>query len=62
MQIPRYVVGAFLFGLIWAAIVYSNGKVTDITQLAAGVLFVGVVGSILSWGLTKLIHWYKSRS
>jgi len=61
MQIPRYVVGAFLFGLIWASIVYTNGKVTDLGALAMGVMIIGVFGSALSWGLSKLIAWYRNR-
>jgi hypothetical protein len=62
MQIPRYVVGAFLFGLIWASIVYTNGKVTDLATLAVGALSIGVFGSALSWGLAKLLEWYRNRS
>lgn len=61
MQIPRYVVGAFLFGLVWASIAYTQGHITDIRQLAIGVLIFVVVGSALSWGLARLLQWYKSR-
>jgi hypothetical protein len=62
MQIPRYVVGAFLFGLIWATIAYTQGHITNLQRLAVLVLLFGVLGSALSWGLTKLLTWYKNRS
>jgi hypothetical protein len=62
MQIPRYVIGAFLFGLIWASIVYTQGKITDLGTLAILVLLFGIFGSALSWGLALLIAWYKKRS
>jgi Kef-type K+ transport system membrane component KefB len=61
MQIPRYVVGAFLFGLVWASIVYTQGKITDLAQLSLMVLFFGIVGSALSWGLAWLLRWYRNR-
>ena len=62
MQIPRYVVGAFLFGVVWASIVYTQGKITDLSTLAMLVLMFGILGSALSWALAKLIDWYKNRS
>ena len=62
MQIPRYVVGAFLFALIWASIVYTQGKVTDLRSLAIMIVIFSVLGSALSWGLSKLIEWFKNRS
>jgi hypothetical protein len=61
MQIPRYVVGAFLFGLVWASIVYTQGKITDLGELAILVLLFGIVGSALSWGLALLLRWYRNR-
>jgi hypothetical protein len=61
MQIPRYVVGAFLFGLIWAAIAYTQGHITDLQRLAVLVLLFGVLGSAISWVLTKALQWYKDR-
>ena len=61
MQIPRYVVGAFLFGLIWAAIAYTQGHITNLERLAILVLLFGVLGSALSWALTKALNWYKDR-
>ena len=61
MNIPRYVAGAFLFGLVWATIVYTQGKITDFGQLAMLVLMFGVVGSALSWALARLLQWYKDR-
>lgn len=62
MQIPRYVTGAFLFGLIWAVIAYTQGHITDLKRLAVLFLLFGVMGSILSWGLTVLLNWYKNRN
>lgn len=61
MQIPRYVVGAFLFGLIWASIAYTQGHITDFQKLAAGVLIIFVFGSALSWGLARLLRWIRDR-
>ena len=61
MQIPRYVVGAFLFGLIWAVIAYTQGHITNLQRLAILVLLFGILGSVLSWALTKALEWYKSR-
>ncbi len=61
MQIPRYVTGAFLFALIWAAIVYVNGSMTNIVQLIVMVIMFTVLGSALSWALSKLLLWYKGR-
>ena len=61
MQIPRYILGAFLFGLVWASIAYTQGHITDFRQLAIGVLFFIVFGSALSWGIARLLHWYRNR-
>ena len=61
MQIPRYVTGAVLFAFIWAAIVYVNGGVKDLRVLAIGVVAFIIFGSILSWILTKIFAWYKTR-
>ena len=61
MQIPRYVLGAFLFGLVWASIAYTQGHITDFQQLAIGVLVFVVVGSALSWGLARLLQWFRDR-
>lgn len=62
MQIPRYVTGAFLFGLIWAVISYANGNITDLKKLAVLVLLFGVLGSALSWALSKALNWFKNRT
>ncbi|MEK9683816.1 MAG: hypothetical protein VW226_04655 [Rhodospirillaceae bacterium] len=61
MQIPRYVTGAILFALIWAAIAYVNGGIRDFRVLAIGVIAFIILGSLLSWALTKLFTWYKKR-
>jgi hypothetical protein len=62
MQIPRYVTGAFLFGLMWAVITYVNGNITDLQKLSALVILFGVLGSALSWVLSKILTWYKKRN
>ena len=61
MNIPRYVAGAFLFGLVWATLVYTQGKITDLGQLAMLVLMFGIVGSAVSVGLALLLQWLKNR-
>ena len=61
MQIPRYVVGAFLFSLIWASIAYTQGHITDFRILLIGIVFFVIVGSLISWGLACLLRWYKDR-
>ena len=62
MQVPRYVVGAFLFGLIWATIAYTQGHITNLEKLAILVLLFGVLGSVLSWALSKVLIWFKNRN
>ena len=62
MKIPRYVVGAFLFGLIWATIAYTQGHITNLERLAILVLLFGVLGSVLSWALSKVLIWFKNRN
>jgi len=62
MQIPRYVVGAFLFGLIWAVISYANGNITDLQKLSVLVILFGVLGSAISWALSKALNWFKNRN
>ena len=61
MQIPRYVVGAFLFGLVWASIAYTQGHITDLGRLAVGVVIFAVLGSALSWGLSRVLQYFKDR-
>jgi len=61
MQIPRYVVGALLFALIWATIAYTQQGMRDPKQLAIGVLLFFVLGSGLSWALSLLIKWLRNR-
>ena len=62
MKIPRYVVGASLFGLIWATIAYTQGHITNLERLAILVLLFGVLGSVLSWALSKALIWFKNRN
>ena len=61
MNVPRYVIGAFLFGIVWASIAYTQGHITDLRQLAVGVLVFVVAGSALSWGLARLLRWLRDR-
>jgi ABC-type Fe3+-siderophore transport system permease subunit len=62
MQVPRYVVGAFLFGLIWAVISYTNGNIRDLEKLSILVILFGVLGSVLSWALSKALNWFNNRN
>ncbi|MBT5048385.1 MAG: hypothetical protein HOM58_07770 [Rhodospirillaceae bacterium] len=61
MRIPRYVIGALLFGLIYASIQWSEGRITDLRILSVHLLLFVVLGSALSWMLSKVLEWYKSR-
>ncbi len=61
MQIPRYVTGAFLFGLIYVVIQYTQGHITNYQVLIVHFLLFGVLGSALSWALTTALNWYKNR-
>ena len=61
MEVPSYVVGAFLFGAIYGSIQYVIGNITDFYVLSVHVLVFGVLGSGLSWVLTQLFKWYKDR-
>ena len=62
MQIPRYVTGAFLFGLIYVVIQYTQGHITNLQVLSVHFILFGVLGSALSWALTKALQWYKNRN
>lgn len=61
MQIPRYVIGAILFGLIYVSIQWSEGRITDWRILSVHLLLFIVLGSALSWMLSKALEWYKNR-
>jgi hypothetical protein len=60
-ELPRYVVGAILFGLIWATIAYTQQGVRDFGVLATGVLVIIVFGVAMGWGLRKAIIWFRTR-
>lgn len=60
-EIPRYVVGAFLFGLIWATIAYTQQGITDFRQLGVGILVFVVFGSALGWAMRRAILWFRGR-
>ncbi len=60
-RIARNVVVAFCFGLIWASIQYTQGRITDWRVLAVLLLVFVVVGAMLCWGVQELVNWYKRR-
>jgi hypothetical protein len=60
-EIPRYVVGALLFGLIWVTIQYTQNHITDPKVLAAHLLVFVVLGSLLGWVLRIVLLWLKGR-
>lgn len=60
MQIPRYVVGAAAFALIWAVITYTQHG-WGLKKLAVGVGLFFVLASGLCWALTLLLTWLKKR-
>ena len=61
MDIPRYVIGAVLFGLIYVSIQWSEGHITDWKVLSVHFLLFIILGSGLSWMLSKVLEWYKNR-
>ena len=56
----RYVMIGLAFGLIWAAIQYTNGSITDFKLLAGPVVVFGVAG-ILMWGLRRALITLRNR-
>jgi hypothetical protein len=60
-EIPRYVVGALLFGLIWVAIQYTQNHITDLKVLTAHFLVFVVLGSLIGWAVRTVLLWFKGR-
>ena len=56
----RYVLIGLGFGLIWAAIVYTNGTITNLNQLAGPVIVFGLAGLIM-WGLRRAVIALRNR-
>jgi hypothetical protein len=57
----RYAGIAFLFALVWASIQYTQGRIMDFRVLGVTVLVFVVLGTVLCWGMEKLIRWFKQR-
>ena len=55
----RYILGATLFGLIWASIAYTQQGVDDPKQLKASVLVFIVIGSAICWVLSYIVKWFR---
>jgi hypothetical protein len=58
---PRFVVVAFLFGLVWVSIVWSKGQIREIDRLAVHFLIFVVVGSLLGWTMRIIVRWWHGR-
>ncbi len=64
MLSPRFrrnILVAFLFGLIWASIQYTQGRVTDLGVLALSIAVFTVAGSLLCWCVQTAVDWFKRR-
>ncbi|MBI77114.1 MAG: hypothetical protein CMM53_04935 [Rhodospirillaceae bacterium] len=55
----RYLMGATLFGLIWASIAYTQQGISDPKQLLANVLVFIVIGTAICWLLSYIVKWFK---
>ncbi len=60
-RFKRNIVVACCFGLIWASIQYTQGRITDWRILAVYLVVFVVVGAVLCWGVQELVNWYKRR-
>lgn len=60
-EIPRYIVGAVLFGLIWVVIQYSQNHITDLKVLTAHFLVFVVLGSLVGWVVRMVLLWFRDR-
>ena len=56
----RYVLIGLGFGLIWAAIQYANGNVTDLNILAGPVIVFGAMGLVM-WGIRRVVIALRNR-
>lgn len=59
-EMLRYVMIGLGFGVIWAAIQFSNGQVRDPVALI-GPLVMFVIFGFLMWLLRRLVVWIRSR-
>lgn len=57
----RNLLVAVCFGMIWASIQYTQGRITDLRVLAVYVAVFVVVGALLIWGVQTLVDWYRKR-
>ncbi|MGY9019033.1 MAG: hypothetical protein ACKVHX_06145 [Alphaproteobacteria bacterium] len=57
----RYILGATLFGLIWASIAYTQQGVNDPVKLIAGVLVFVVLGTTICTLLSYVVEWFKNQ-
>jgi hypothetical protein len=57
----RYILGATLFGLIWASIAYTQQGVNDPVKLIAGVLVFVVLGTTICTILSYVVKWFKNQ-
>ena len=57
----RYLLGATLFGLIWASIAYTQQGVTDPVKLIAGVLVFVILGTTICTLLSYVVQWFKNQ-
>jgi hypothetical protein len=57
----RYILGATLFGLIWASIAYTQQGVNDPVKLIAGVLIFVVLGTTICTLLSYVVEWFKNQ-
>ena len=58
---PRYIVVAFCFALIWASIQYTQGRITDLRVLAINVAVFVAIGTVLCWTVENIVRWYRHR-
>ena len=57
----RYLLGATLFGLLWASIAYTQQGVDDPVKLIAGVLVFIVLGTLICTLLAHVVQWLKNQ-
>ncbi len=60
-RVLRYLTVASCFALIWASIQYTQGRITDLTILAANMAIFVLFGTVLCWTVEKIVHWYRHR-
>ncbi len=60
-RLTRNLFIAFLFGLIWASIQYTQGRITDLRVLAINILVFMVAGGVLIWLVQLLVDWFRRR-